>query len=372
MNVANLNIVSKPSVNKSIDSNNSALSDKDENPNNFANALDHQEKRLKETSKKDDIAQPQEKVKNQASDEEKPNENNGQKELVALLEQYLPLAKADNVNPSPELASSYLTAELPTPETNTPAADATATSDIANAMTLTGTTLAKPMPEQAQANRTTENTTQEVSLPKQMVFAQSIQNGQSSSLPSTSTEYSDAFHDTLTSVTESGTSASGVRTEAPILQKLIDTRTESYTIAKSVTHPGWSKDLGEHIIWMNNKDITAAEIKLNPANLGPISVRIDVNQDNQATILFTAQHTETKEALEASVPKLREMLNGQQLNLVNVNISQNSNSPHGRQQSQLFQDTTGNSGSTLETLATESGMNEKNHLVSKGLLSLYA
>jgi len=58
---------------------------------------------------------------------------------------------------------------------------------------------------------------------------------------------------------------------------------------------------------MNNKSISAAEIKLNPAHLGPISVRIDVNQD-QATIMFTAQHADVKEAIEASIPKLREML----------------------------------------------------------------
>ena len=123
---------------------------------------------------------------------------------------------------------------------------------------------------------------------------------------------------------------------------------------------------------MNNKDISAAEIKLNPLHLGPVSVRIDIGQDNQASISFATQHVETKEALESSLPKLREMLSNQNLNLVNVNISQNSGSNHGRQPEQAFPGMPGNSNPNFETAADSLEAGESEVVVSKGLLSLYA
>ena len=88
---------------------------------------------------------------------------------------------------------------------------------------------------------------------------------------------------------------------------------------------------------MTNRGISSAEIKMNPQNMGPITVRIDMNQD-QATIAFTAQNSEVRTALEASIPKLREMLSSQQVTLAEVNVSQQSTSnDSGRSQQQTAQ-----------------------------------
>ncbi len=74
--------------------------------------------------------------------------------------------------------------------------------------------------------------------------------------------------------------------------------------------------------------------------MGPITVRIDMNQD-QATIAFTAQNSDVRNALEASIPKLREMLISQNVNLADVNVSQqsssNTNSDSSRSQQQAAQ-----------------------------------
>jgi flagellar hook-length control protein FliK len=165
----------------------------------------------------------------------------------------------------------------------------------------------------------------------------------------------------------------GVTTDMLPAYRPIDNRADNPAITKPLAHPGWSEDLGEQILWMNNKAIPAAELKLNPAHLGPISVRIDVNQD-QATIMFTAQHAEVKEAIEASIPKLREMLVTQQINLVNVNISQNSTPDQGRPQSQTFsKKTPGNHEQGSDGVTETMGKIEPGQVVvSKGLLSLYA
>jgi len=152
-----------------------------------------------------------------------------------------------------------------------------------------------------------------------------------------------------------------------------DAKVEVPAMVKPFAHPDWNKELGERIIWMNNKSIPAAEIKLNPQHLGPISVRIDVNQD-QATISFAAQHSTVREALEASIPRLRDMMNAQQLNLIDVNVSQHFSSDQGRSQPQNFAQT--GPGATLDNAdISAEAMEEVDNgraLVSKGLLSIYA
>jgi flagellar hook-length control protein FliK len=162
------------------------------------------------------------------------------------------------------------------------------------------------------------------------------------------------------------------------LDRQLVSRTDVPAMTKPLAHPDWSKDMGDRIIWMNNKAIPAAEIKLNPQHLGPISVRIDNNQD-QATVTFSAQHGAVREALEASIPRLREMMSAQQLNLVDVNISQYS-PDQGRSSSQGFAQTAGDSrtGQGNTNIAAE-GVSEAGEdiengqaVVSKGLLSLYA
>ena len=158
---------------------------------------------------------------------------------------------------------------------------------------------------------------------------------------------------------------------------IVDNKADVPAITKPLSHPEWNKDLGERIVWMSSKAIPTAEIRLNPQHLGPISVRVDV-ADDQATVVFTAQHAATREALEASIPKLREMMGAQQLNLVDVNVSQGSMSDQGRSQAQNFAQTADGRGQGAASV-TANGVDEVEQeiesgraVVSNGLLSIYA
>ncbi|MDO9424371.1 MAG: flagellar hook-length control protein FliK [Methylobacter sp.] len=163
----------------------------------------------------------------------------------------------------------------------------------------------------------------------------------------------------------------------PLNRTVVDNKTDVPAITKPLSHPEWNKDLGERIVWMSSKAIPSAEIRLNPQYLGPISVRVDV-ADNQATVVFTAQHAATREALEASIPKLREMMGAQQVDLVEVNISQGTTSDQGRQQSQKSAQTAdgrgqGEAGAAIDGVDDiEQEIENGRAVVSKGLLSIYA
>ncbi|MGR9012708.1 MAG: flagellar hook-length control protein FliK [Gammaproteobacteria bacterium] len=169
-----------------------------------------------------------------------------------------------------------------------------------------------------------------------------------------------------------------VGADTALLNKMVvDNKTDVPSITKPLSHPEWNKDLGERIVWMSSKAIPSAEIRLNPQHLGPISVRVDV-ADNQATVNFSAQHAATREALEASIPKLREMMSAQQVDLVDVNISQGAMSDQGRQQSQKSAQTAEGQGHGEAGGATdgvddiEQEIENGRAVVSNGLLSIYA
>lgn len=159
---------------------------------------------------------------------------------------------------------------------------------------------------------------------------------------------------------------------------VVDNKIELPAMTKPLSHPEWNKDLGERIVWMNSRAIPSAEIRLNPQHLGPISVRVDVT-DDQATVVFTAQHAVVRETLEASIPKLREMMGAQQLNLVEVNVSQGPSSEQGRSQSQNFAQNFADGRGQAAVGAVVDGVDDVEQeiesgraIVSKGVLSIYA
>lgn len=248
--------------------------------------------------------------------------------------------------------------------------------NMSDAMALNGSSFAQPPPEAVKLNITEgENAASADFLQKETAMRPLTQDKQIFNFPYIGN--ADSAEKTLMSEKQSSIPGiekgiSGVNLDMIAVNKQIDVRTDIPAVTRPLAHPYWGKDLGEQILWLNNKAMSAAEIKLNPAHLGPISVRIDVNQD-QASIIFTAQNREVKDAIEASIPKLREMLGAQQLSLINVNISQNSTPDQGQPHSQNFPQTPENHEQETEGVTGSAEINEPDRaIVSKGLLSLYA
>ena len=92
------------------------------------------------------------------------------------------------------------------------------------------------------------------------------------------------------------------------------------TLGTPLNQGAWDQALGERIQWMANHKLQGAQIKLNPANLGPMEVRIQV-QNEQASIQFTSAHGVVREALEAALPRLRDMFDASGVELVDVDVS---------------------------------------------------
>lgn len=94
------------------------------------------------------------------------------------------------------------------------------------------------------------------------------------------------------------------------------------SISHPVQSPQWGQALGQRVIYMANQKIQEAKITLNPEKLGPVQIKISIDKDNQMNITMTAQHSVTREALENAIPRLKDLLNSSEMNLVNVNVGQ--------------------------------------------------
>jgi flagellar hook-length control protein FliK len=84
---------------------------------------------------------------------------------------------------------------------------------------------------------------------------------------------------------------------------------------------GWGQAFGNQVVWAVNQGMPGAELHLSPPDLGPMSVRISMDQD-QASMAFSSPHAVVREAIEAALPRLRDMLGNQGITLADVNVSQ--------------------------------------------------
>ena len=87
--------------------------------------------------------------------------------------------------------------------------------------------------------------------------------------------------------------------------------------------PAWAQGMGKQILWMANQNISSAEIRLNPAHLGPIEVRLDIS-DDQINVALSSRHANVREAMEMALPKLREMFDSNGMSLADTDVSHQS------------------------------------------------
>ncbi|WP_438971115.1 flagellar hook-length control protein FliK [Methylophaga sp.] len=79
----------------------------------------------------------------------------------------------------------------------------------------------------------------------------------------------------------------------------------SLPVQPNMQNPAWSQVMSSRVVWMAKEGVHQAELKMTPANLGPVEVRLQI-QNDQASVTFLAQHSATRDALEQALPRLRE------------------------------------------------------------------
>ena len=77
---------------------------------------------------------------------------------------------------------------------------------------------------------------------------------------------------------------------------------------------GWDGEVGDKLVWMVGRQDQRAELILNPPQLGRVEVTLSMNGD-QTSAIFVSANPAVRDALEAALPRLREILAEAGINL---------------------------------------------------------
>ena len=87
---------------------------------------------------------------------------------------------------------------------------------------------------------------------------------------------------------------------------------------------GWSEGIVERVMYLSSQNLKSAEIKLEPAELGRLDIRVNMAPDQQTQVTFMSAHMGVRDALESQMARLRESFTQQGLGQVDVNVSDQS------------------------------------------------
>lgn len=86
---------------------------------------------------------------------------------------------------------------------------------------------------------------------------------------------------------------------------------------------GWSEAVVDKVMWLSSQNLKSAEIQLDPAELGRLEVRVDISKD-QTQVTFASPNAGVRDTLEGQMQRLRDLFTQQGMNLLDVNVSDQS------------------------------------------------
>ena len=102
--------------------------------------------------------------------------------------------------------------------------------------------------------------------------------------------------------------------------------------------------LHQKVNLMLTDQLQQAEIQLDPLGLGKMKIQIQLDASSQASVHFVVQHGQTREMLEQAMPRLRDMLAGQGIQLGQTLVQQQPQQQSQQQAQQQGQSAFGGQG----------------------------
>ncbi|MGA3796256.1 flagellar hook-length control protein FliK [Pseudomonas fluorescens] len=115
---------------------------------------------------------------------------------------------------------------------------------------------------------------------------------------------------------------------------------------------GWTEEVVNRVMYLSSANLKAADIQLQPAELGRLDIRVSMVPDQQTQVTFMSAHPGVREALDGQVHRLRDMFAQQGMGQVDVNVSdQSRGSQQGQEQARQSQSgRTSASGGRLDSM----------------------
>jgi len=116
---------------------------------------------------------------------------------------------------------------------------------------------------------------------------------------------------------------------------------------------GWTEEVVNRVMYLSSANLKAADIQLQPAELGRLDIRVNMVPDQQTQVMFMSAHPGVREALDGQMHRLREMFVQQGMGQVDVNVSDQSRGQGQDQPQQSQSGRTTASGGRLDAMDDE-------------------
>ncbi len=100
---------------------------------------------------------------------------------------------------------------------------------------------------------------------------------------------------------------------------------------------GWTEEVVNRVMYLSSANLKAADIQLQPAELGRLDIRVNMVPDQQTQVTFMSAHPGVREALDGQMQRLRDMFTQQGMGQVDVNVSDQSRGSQDQAQHQQAQ-----------------------------------
>ncbi|MBL7478919.1 flagellar hook-length control protein FliK [Legionella bononiensis] len=107
-------------------------------------------------------------------------------------------------------------------------------------------------------------------------------------------------------------------------------KTKHIDISLPLSNAQWADKFSEHIIWLGHHGVKSAVIKLNPEDLGPLEISVKVVKDS-ASVNITSHSNHVRDIVDQALPRLRELMADQGLDLAEVTVGMDGNSHQSEQ-----------------------------------------
>lgn len=154
------------------------------------------------------------------------------------------------------------------------------------------------------------------------------------------------------------------------LSSTATTTGDSPLLSATIGTSSWQDGLGQQVIDMLKRGEKQVDLRLHPADLGPLSISLNLS-DSNTQAQFQSAHASVRAAVEQALPQLREALAYQGITLGQASVGDNSSRSSGQPQRDTSAD---NSGSLITAGETPQVMDEpivQSLIVSNGGVDLY-
>lgn len=114
----------------------------------------------------------------------------------------------------------------------------------------------------------------------------------------------------------------------------------------AMNQSGWTEEVVNRVMYLSSVNLKAADIQLQPAELGRLDIRVSMVPDQQTQVTFMSAHSGVREALEGQMHRLRDSFAQQGMGQVDVSVSDQSRGSQNQEQQAQQQARAGRSTSS--------------------------